>query len=70
MWKSSKSGKHPAPPDTPGDIAGAAAVAPITALNYSIAQVRLATVEIRDVAQNILVTRIEILSPVNKREPN
>ena len=32
-------------------------------------QVRLATVEIRDVAQNRLVTSIEILSPVNKREP-
>jgi hypothetical protein len=33
-------------------------------------QVRLATVEIRDVAQNILVTNIEILSPVNKHEPH
>jgi uncharacterized protein DUF4058 len=33
-------------------------------------QVRLATVAIRDVARNILVTRIEILSPVDKREPN
>ena len=32
-------------------------------------EVRLATVEIRDVAQNQLVTSIEILSPVNKREP-
>ncbi|MCI0565030.1 MAG: DUF4058 family protein [Nitrososphaera sp.] len=32
-------------------------------------EVRLATVEIRDVAQNELVTSIEILSPVNKREP-
>lgn len=31
--------------------------------------VRLATVEIRDTAQNQLVTSIEILSPVNKREP-
>ena len=31
--------------------------------------VRVATVEIRDVAQNELVTSIEILSPVNKREP-
>jgi hypothetical protein len=28
------------------------------------------TVTIRDVAQNILITSIEILSPVNKREPN
>ncbi|MEM9904477.1 MAG: DUF4058 family protein [Cyanobacteria bacterium P01_D01_bin.44] len=31
--------------------------------------VRLSTVEIRDVAQNRLITSIEILSPVNKREP-
>jgi hypothetical protein len=31
-------------------------------------EVRLATVEIRDVAQNQLVTSIQILSPVNKRE--
>jgi len=55
---------HPAPPDTPGDIAGAAAVVPITApLTIPLPQVRLATVEIRDVAQNILVTSIEILSP-------
>jgi hypothetical protein len=30
---------------------------------------RLASVEIRDTAQNRLVTCIEILSPVNKREP-
>ncbi len=32
-------------------------------------EVRLATVEIRDTAQNQLVSSIEILSPVNKREP-
>lgn len=31
--------------------------------------VRLATVEIRDTAKNLLVSCIEILSPVNKREP-
>ncbi len=31
--------------------------------------VRLTTVEIRDVAQNRLITSLEILSPVNKREP-
>ncbi|MGF1566589.1 MAG: DUF4058 family protein [Nodosilinea sp.] len=31
--------------------------------------VRLTTVEIRDTAQNRLITSIEILSPVNKREP-
>ena len=32
-------------------------------------ELRLSTVEIRDVAQNQLVTSIEILSPINKREP-
>jgi hypothetical protein len=32
-------------------------------------QVRIVTVEIRDVAQNQLVASVEILSPVNKREP-
>jgi hypothetical protein len=32
-------------------------------------EVRLATVEIRDVAHNQLVTSIENLSPLNKREP-
>ncbi|NEQ36567.1 MAG: DUF4058 family protein [Okeania sp. SIO3I5] len=31
--------------------------------------VRLSNVQIRDTAQNILVTSIEVLSPVNKREP-
>jgi hypothetical protein len=33
----------------------------------SAAQVRLVTVEVRDVARNRLVTSIEILSPINKR---
>jgi len=32
-------------------------------------EVRVPTVEIRDTALNVLVTCIEILSPVNKREP-
>ncbi|NEO85068.1 MAG: DUF4058 family protein [Spirulina sp. SIO3F2] len=32
-------------------------------------QVRLTTVEIRDAAKNRLITSLEILSPVNKREP-
>ncbi|UBF28812.1 DUF4058 family protein [Kovacikia minuta CCNUW1] len=32
-------------------------------------QVRLTSVEIRDTAKNRLITSIEILSPVNKREP-
>lgn len=62
---------RPAPPEAPGGVAGAATTARITAsLTIPLPQVRLATVAIRDVAQNILVTSIEILSPVNKREPN
>lgn len=32
-------------------------------------EIRIPTVEIRDTAKNVLVTCIEILSPVNKREP-
>jgi hypothetical protein len=32
-------------------------------------EVRLITVEVRDVAHNELITCIEILSPINKREP-
>jgi len=32
-------------------------------------EVRVASVEVRDAARNELVTTIEILSPVNKREP-
>jgi hypothetical protein len=39
-------------------------------LTIPLPQVRLTTVEIRDVAQNLLVTSIEILSPVNKRDPH
>jgi hypothetical protein len=33
-------------------------------------EARIATIEVRDAANNDLVTNIEILSPVNKREPN
>ena len=51
-----------APPETPGGLAGAAAGALITApLTIPLPQVRLRTVEIRDVAQNMLVTSIAIL---------
>lgn len=50
-----------------------AASQPITPAALSVPfldiEVRLATVEIRDTAHNRLVTSIEILSPVNKREP-
>ena len=42
----------------------------IGVMDPDVEQIRLVTVEIRDVAQNQLVTSIEIISPVNKREPN
>lgn len=42
--------------------------APLT-IPLSKPSVRLKTVEIRDTAQNKLITSIELLSPVNKREP-
>ncbi len=44
-------------------------VAPLT-VPISPIEVRLVTVEVRDVARNELVTSIEILSPINKREPD
>lgn len=40
--------------------------APVT---VSLPKIRIKSVEIRDTAQNQLITSIEILSPVNKREP-
>lgn len=43
--------------------------APLTIPVLSPVEHRLVTVEIRDAAHNELVTSIEILSPVNKREP-
>ena len=46
-----------------------AMTAPLRIPVLSSVQVRLATVEIRDVAQNQLVACIEILSPVNKSAP-
>lgn len=53
-------------------VAVAVASPTITAppLTMKIPKVRLLSVEVRDVAANQLVTSIEILSPVNKREPN
>ncbi|MEZ4658878.1 MAG: DUF4058 family protein [Caldilineaceae bacterium] len=60
------------PPVQSGSHAGTAlleltpATASVPLLEF---EVRVATVEIRDAAQNQLVTSIEILSPVNKREP-
>jgi hypothetical protein len=43
--------------------------APLTLPIFQPIAVRIVSVEIRDTAQNVLVTCIEILSPVNKREP-
>ncbi|HBL11878.1 MAG TPA: hypothetical protein DD379_10810 [Cyanobacteria bacterium UBA11162] len=43
--------------------------APLTLPVFQPVSVRLVSIEIRDTAKNILVTCIEILSPVNKREP-
>jgi hypothetical protein len=61
----------PPAPSVSGGTAVAEAIAPLTApLTIPLPQVRLAAVEIRDVAQNQLVTSIGILSPVNKREPH
>jgi hypothetical protein len=51
-------------------VAAAATItAPLTIPVLKPVEVRLSRVEIRDAAQNQLVTSIEILSPVNKREP-
>lgn len=58
------------PPTPLGGVAVAEPMVTTAPLTITIPQVRLVTVEIRDVAANELVTSIEILSPVNKREPN
>jgi hypothetical protein len=55
--------------DVPVAETAPATPAPLTIPYVSSVEVRLATVEIRDVAQSRLVTCIEILSPINKREP-
>lgn len=44
-------------------------VAPITLPLMNPVPLRIASVDVRDAANNELVTSIEILSPVNKREP-
>ncbi len=44
--------------------------APVTLRLLEPVEVRLVTVEIRQAGDNRLITAIEILSPVNKREPN
>jgi hypothetical protein len=64
----------PLPPMMPagGGVAVAEAPSFVTmplTIPLSKPRVRLKTVEIRDTAQNKLITSIELLSPVNKREP-
>ena len=53
------------------ETAGAVAIAPapLSVPLTIMTQVRQASVQIRDVASNQLVTSIELLSPSNKREP-
>jgi Protein of unknown function (DUF4058) len=43
--------------------------APLTLPLLQPIEIRIPSIEIRDVAENVLITSIEILSPVNKREP-
>lgn len=59
---------HARLPERSPAAAGVAA-APIKVPVLDPMPVRLVNVEIRDVLQNKLITAIEILSPVNKREP-
>ncbi|NET35652.1 MAG: DUF4058 family protein [Cyanothece sp. SIO1E1] len=58
-------------PTTASTTAGAVAItpAPLTLPVVQPISVRLASIEIRDTANNTLITCIEILSPVHKREP-
>jgi hypothetical protein len=51
----------------PADVISTVTPAPLTLRSITPEQLKLVTVELRDVAQGRLVTAIEILSPVNKR---
>jgi len=61
------SGTTGMPPETSSPASGTPA--PLTLPVFQPIEVQIVTVEIRDTAHNRLVTCIEILSPVNKREP-
>ncbi|MCE7988625.1 MAG: DUF4058 family protein [Caldilinea sp. CFX5] len=64
--------RQPEPPPQRGSGGVLVAEAPVTtpaSVIVQLPEVRLASVEIRDPNQNQLVTSIEILSPINKREP-
>jgi len=54
---------------SPAETGVATTPAPLTLPCLAPIEVRIPTIEIRDTAGNTLVTSIEILSPVNKREP-
>ena len=58
---------EPAPAPTPIGTRTATLSAPLV---LPLMQMRVPSVEVREVASNELVAVIEILSPVNKREPN
>lgn len=60
---------RPAPEST-GGIATAERTATAAPLTIPLPEVRIIAIEIRDAAQNQLVTSIEIISPINKREPH
>jgi len=73
IFKAKQSNGYPLPLKPSGGGVAVAEARPTTLtapVILPLAQVRLVTVEIHDVAQNLLITSIEILSPVNKREPN
>lgn len=61
--------ERPSPPSPPSTAVAPSPDAPLTLSLPAPVPVRVPTVEIRDTAQNQLVTAIEILSPVNKRGP-
>lgn len=58
-----------APASSASESAIATTPAPLTLPFMQPVEVRIPSIEIRDTAGNTLVTLIEILSPVNKREP-
>ena len=61
--------RPPSPPAN-GGSQGAVVVTPATvSVELLSPEIRVATVQVLDAAQNQLITSIEILSPVNKREP-
>jgi hypothetical protein len=55
--------------EAPDSTASARRSAPVTIPIIAPVDVRLVTVEVRDTGTNRLITSIEIISPVNKREP-